>query len=310
MHAAYYVVMAYVIGAALLGWLYFRSYRITRPPIGVINLKDVAFMLGAIVLIPFLYLTLPPWVAGGLLAVGVLTILYITWEPVLGARWAVWLASFTLLGTDVGVLLLFGATSTAFFVVNNTVLIVGVVGATNLWAQSGMKARDLAVLASGLAVYDFVATSQLPLMDDLIGRLAAMPLAPQVAWRIGDGFWLGVGLGDLLLATVFSLVMRKAYGRSAGLVALVLALGAIGVMLALLDLEILRVTLPAMVVLGPIMVLQYAFYHRRRGRERTTWQYLEAEPMRSRVAILTSARAAAEHASHVPEPGSMRIPRS
>ena len=50
MHAAYYVVMAYVVGSALLGWLYFRRYRITRPPIGVFNLKDVALMLGAMCL--------------------------------------------------------------------------------------------------------------------------------------------------------------------------------------------------------------------------------------------------------------------
>ena len=35
------------------------------------------------------------------------------------------------------------------------------------------------------------------------------------------------GLGDVLLATVFPLVMRKAYGRLAGLLAMSLALLAI-----------------------------------------------------------------------------------
>jgi len=29
-----------------------------------------------------------------------------------------------------------------------------------------------------------------------------------------------------------------------------------------------------MVVLGPLMVLQYGYYRRQRGLERTTWQYL------------------------------------
>jgi len=41
-----------------------------------------------------------------------------------------------------------------------------------------------------------------------------------------------------------------------------------------LDVEIF----PVMVVLGPLMVLQYAYWRRRRGKERTTWQYLQAEP--------------------------------
>ena len=35
-----------------------------------------------------------------------------------------------------------------------------------------------------------------------------------------------------------------------------------------------------MVVLGPLMVLQYAYWRRRCGKERTTWQYLQAEPVR------------------------------
>jgi hypothetical protein len=38
-------------------------------------------------------------------------------------------------------------------------------------------------------------------------------------------------------------------------------------------------TFPVMVVLGPLMLLQYAFWRRRLGVERTTWQYLEAEPL-------------------------------
>ena len=49
-------------------------------------------------------------------------------------------------------------------------------------------------------------------------------------------------------------------------------------MLALLDLRVVRVTVPAMVALGPLMVAQYLFWARRLGAERTTWQYQQAEP--------------------------------
>lgn len=72
---------------------------------------------------------------------GVLSILYFAAEPVLRARWAVWLFALALLGADVWTRLQFGAMSGPFLVVNNAVLILAVVGTTNLWAQSGMKAR-------------------------------------------------------------------------------------------------------------------------------------------------------------------------
>jgi hypothetical protein len=64
------------------------------------------------------------------------------------------------------------------------------------------------VLGAALTVYDFEATSLLPLMNDLIGRLAGLPFAPMMTWASGANHWLGVGLGDLLLATVFPLVLR------------------------------------------------------------------------------------------------------
>ena len=47
-------------------------------------------------------------------------------------------------------------------------------------------------------------------------------------------------------------------------------------LLALLDLGLVRATIPAMVALGPLTVAQYLGW-RRRGRERTTWEYLQAE---------------------------------
>jgi hypothetical protein len=52
----------------------------------------------------------------------------------------------------------------------------------------------------------------------------------------------------------------------------------LAVMLALLDLRLVQVTLPAMVALGPLMVAQYLFWARQLGQERTTWQYQQAEP--------------------------------
>ncbi len=274
-YLSYTVVLGCVACALLGGSCYFRRYAVSRPPIGVFTLTDLALMVLFILLVPFLYLALPLWLVAGLLLVAALSALYFTWEPVLRARWATWLVVLVLLAADSGTALLFKTRSSAFLTVNDAILIVLVVGISNLWAQSGMKARDAALLGAFLAVYDFLATSEFPLTSHLFTHLAGLPLAPIVSWGSGSSA-LGIGLGDLLLATVFPLVMRKAFARSAGIVALGLALAAIGTLLALP----LQGVFPVMVVLGPLMVLQYLYWRRRRGRERTTWQYLQKEPVR------------------------------
>jgi hypothetical protein len=74
--ASFYVVLGFVAGAVLLGWGYFRRYEITRPPVGVFGLGDVAFMIGVIILIPYLYLALPLWLVGGIFALGMFRMQY------------------------------------------------------------------------------------------------------------------------------------------------------------------------------------------------------------------------------------------
>jgi hypothetical protein len=235
-------------------------------------------MVCAIVVVPYLYLAVTPWLAASLLGLGLFSILQLTLEPILTGRWTSWIVTIILLAADVAAAFAFAAPSTQSLIANNIILAIAIIGAANLWAQSGMKARDAAVLGVALTVYDFVATSLLPLMNDLIDRPEGLPFAPMLTWVSGDNQWLGVGLGDLLLAAVFPLVMRKAFGRQAGLLALGLGLMTLTAMLVLLDLRVVRITLPAMVALGPLMVVQYVFWKRRLGTERTTWQYQQAEP--------------------------------
>ena len=277
---ASFVVLAHVAAAMLLGWFYFRRYAMHRVPIGVFNLADVATMMVAVILIPFLYLLLPIWVVAGLLALASISILYFTWEPVLRSVWAVWLVTILLAGCDLVSALAPGIDPIWFFAFNNIVLVVTVVGVSNLWAQSGMKARDAAILGGALAIYDVIATALLPLMNDLFARLEGLPFVPELAWPVNaSGGWLGIGLGDLVLATVFPLVMRKAFGRNAGTLAMLIGLGAISLLILSLISGLLRGTFPVMVVLGPLMILQYVYWHRRQPQERTTWQYLQAEPI-------------------------------
>jgi len=142
-----------------------------------------------------------------------------------------------------------------------------------------MRARDAAILGGALTVYDLIATSYLPLMGELFERVADLPFAPIVGWTAGpDGGSVGIGLGDLLVATVFPLVMRKAYGRAAGLTGLIVCCALLAIVFAIGALGAVAI-FPVMALLGPAIVIQYAWWARRRGAERTTRQYLLMEPM-------------------------------
>lgn len=280
-HADLAVAFGLSVLAVLGSAAYFRRYEVPRPPIGRVNLRDVAFLLAAIIVVPYLYLALPLVVVAGLLAVAVLSLLSMAGRPVLGGPRRAGALACAVVVADIAIALASGTTSPAFLAVNNVVVVVFVIGAANLWAQSGMTARDATVLAAGLIAYDVVATSQLSLMDELITRLSHVPLMPFVLWH-ADGSALGIGFGDLVLASVFPLVMRKAFGRRAAAAAIAIGLGAIAVLMALVDFGVIVRTVPAMVALGPLMIAQYAFW-RRRGRERTTRQYLLADPLPARA---------------------------
>jgi len=272
------VVLAGGALAAVLSWLYFRRCAITRPPIGVLNMRDIAILMTAIAVIPYVYLELPLVVVAGVLTVTVTSVLYFTLEPVLRRGLAILGVAAVAAGADIALALTQGTTSNTFLAVNNVLMVIAVVGVANLWAQSGLGAREVTALAAVLAVYDFVATSQLTLMTDLIGRLSEIPFVPFLAWDTASGDGLGVGLGDLLLLSAFPLAMRKSFGRAAGLTGLGIGLAVLAGVLVVIETGVIQTAIPVMVVLGPIMVAQYAYWTRRLP-QRTTWQYLRAEPL-------------------------------
>jgi len=279
MSLAYFVTFGGGTLAALLSWFYFRRYQVTRPPVGVFNLRDVWILLTAIVLVPYVYLHLPLGLVAALLALTVTSILWFTLEPVLRKRALLLAIVPGAVAADIVLVMTSGALSNTFLLVNNVLMVVAVVGVANLWVQSGMGAREVTLLGGALAIYDFVATSQLTLMTDLIGRLSEIPFVPFLAWD-AQGAGLGVGLGDLLLISVFPLAMRKSFGRDAGAVALGIGIAALAAVLAVIELGVITEAIPVMVVLGPLMVAQYALW-RRRLPQRTTVQYLRAEPLQA-----------------------------
>jgi hypothetical protein len=274
--SALVIVAGHAVATIMLDWVYFGRWRMTRPPIGVMSLGDVLIILGGVVALPLVYLAASPWLMMALLALGALGAVYAVAEPVLHSRVACWIA-IALVGVGEALALaVAGPGSVTQFAINNAVLICGVVGVSNLWAQSGLRARDAAILGGALTAYDLIATWYLPLMSDLFERLSGLPFAPIVGWPGSGGGWVGIGLGNLVVATVFPLTMRKAYGRSAGLLARITGPVVIVGILALGTLGQLSI-FPVMAVLGPSMVIQHIWWARRMGGERSTLQYRRAE---------------------------------
>ena len=279
---AWIVVTMLVAVAPVAAWIYLRRFEVMRPPIGVFDWHDVVFMLVAIVVVPVAYLALPRAVVGTVLCLLALNIFWFGFEPVLRFRPLIWLAAVGLVAVDLVVSVTANTGGLWILAVNDLELVALAVCVTNVLVQSGMRARDLAFLVSGLAVYDVIATTYLGFMGDLLRRLATLPFAPLVAWRDG-GQWLALGLGDLLMVVLAPLVLRKAFGRTAGIVSAVTSVAAVAGMLAALRLGWFSRPIPAMVVLGPLLLPQYAWWRLRLGPERRTWEYLEIEAPVRRV---------------------------
>jgi hypothetical protein len=268
--AAFVVTVAATIAVAA-SLSYFRRVELGRPALGVFNLTDVGVLVALIIAMPYLYLALPIWAVSSLLGLGLLSTLLLACEPVLGraARWTVVLA---LLGADVAAVT-FAPSTRAAFIANDLLAVSAVVAVTNLWGQSGLKARDATVLAVVLAVYDPIATSFFSLTGDLFRHLAQAPFAPLIAFPVGEGRWFALGIGDVLVTSLLSLNMTKAFGEKAGLRTAWVNLAAIWAVIAVTASNTVHGIVPVMVLIGPLAALNYQSYRRRSRRERTTYEF-------------------------------------
>ena len=98
----------------------------------MLNGFDLGIMLVAIVLVPYLYLALPAWLAVVLLGTGFFSVLFTVGEPVLPTRASNSLLTLLLIGADFGAAWQFGAKSPLFYATNNLVLLLAIIGMVNL----------------------------------------------------------------------------------------------------------------------------------------------------------------------------------
>jgi len=254
------VLIMVTVGATL--W-YGARVRISRPPIGVVTWGDIVVLGVALVVMPLVYLHIPPTIVSAWFGVILFGIVQMVLSPLMGDRFAA-LASLLLCGADVVVYLV--STRVALAAVNDIVMIVAVVGVASLWAQAGMKPGHGAALAAILAGYDTVFTGLGSTTSDLVHRVQNFPFSPflSIPWNSATAFY---GLGDCIVLAIWPLVVHRAYGRTALWSAIVLNA------LVMLSAQWMQFAgffpdgFPLQSVLGPVIIVQWLFW---RTRSRTT----------------------------------------
>jgi hypothetical protein len=266
------IVLALLAIALVLAILYFLHVSLPRPPVGYYDLRDVMIMMAVVVILPLLYLRLPDAIITALLAAPFLAVVQFSLAPLVPRPFPL-LVAVGVVALDI-VLSMSGPETvgrTAFTVVNGALVLIAAIGVANLYVQNGMHARTVAVFAVALAVYDVIASVLFPTMVEFFFRLQSLPLAPIASWGEGEAT-AAIGLGDVIALVLWPLAALKAFGRIPAWVAAILGLSAVTGIFAAMSGSLVDQGLPAMVVLGPLIGLQYAFW-RQRGAERTIADY-------------------------------------
>jgi len=280
--------------AVLAALAFFRNIQLQRPAIGTFNGRDVVVLFVFIVTLPVLYLTVPHAVLAGFLILTFTSALAIGYRPIL-PRAALWLAIAGLLGADMAVAAVMGQNVglwQAYWIINSALMMFAVAAVSNLYIQGGMRLSHVAWFALGLAVYDPVFSFVFPITDQLANRFAGFALDPSMGFRFGPHIQ-NIGIGDLLVFTLFVLAAYRGYGRGAAWIsaAAVVVVGGI-VPIALPSLVSGLNTeggfvIPVQTFFGPAAFLLYLWF-RSRGAEAPRRQPTPAAPVRARLAETTA----------------------
>jgi hypothetical protein len=292
-----------VCGGALA---YFRRVRMERPPVGTFNARDVVILLVIIGVLPFVYGWLPVPVVTVLLVVTFASALYFGYRPLLG-RAGAWLGIGLLLGFNIWSSSHIMGTLPGWqlwFTEQGIVVVLSAIAVCNLYIQGGMKLRHVAWLALGLACYDVLFAAYYPLTGRLIARYITHPLTPLLGMRFGYVDY-AVGLGDLLVYSLFFVAAYKAYGARAARVAagVIVLMGGFATAFIPFLFNFTNANLdtlvPAQSLFGPAAFVTYLWMKRHYGRERTMAEYLASQDGAAAAPRVEQAQAPA------PEPASI-----
>lgn len=287
----------------LLALLYLRRVRLARPPIGTFNRRDIAILFVFITGLPFLYVVFPQWLLTGFLVLTFVSAVSIGYRPLLRPSY-LWLIIGGLVGTNIWMARTLLGTVTGwqiYWLETDVLVVAAAVAVANLYVQGGMRLTHVAWFGLILAGYDAVFTLVWPITNKLAERFLGYPLDPSFGFREGV-YNASLGIGDLLVYSLFLIAAYKAYGWVAARVALAITIvfGAIIPALAPLIFSVLidartDLVVPAQTAFGPAAFLCYRWLRRTYGPERTTVQFLAS-------ADVAQPTAAAPAPARVPAP--------
>ncbi|OLE21636.1 MAG: hypothetical protein AUG49_21565 [Catenulispora sp. 13_1_20CM_3_70_7] len=289
---------------------YLRHVRMERPGIGTFKGRDIAVLTVFLATLPLLYIHLPRVILTSFLAVTFTASISIGLKPLLKPAqvWLVvggliglniWLAR-TMLGTVLGWQI--------YWAEDAILVVLGAASVANLYVQGGMKLKHVASFALTLAFYDVLFTTAFPVTDALAEEFLGFPLDPSVGMRFGIAN-AALGLGDLLVYSLFFCASFKAYGRKGAKLAgsLALVFGVVGPSYAPLVVNVLDARgdriIPAQAIFGPAAFFAYRWMRKHWGRERTMKEFLESDDVPKAEVI----RAAAELPTPQPEAGQVPV---
>ena len=283
------------VACCLLALVYLKRVRVERPPVGTFNGRDIAVLFVFIVGLPLLYLVLPLLPLVIFLGVTFVSALAIGLQPIMNAT-VRWVLIGLLIGANIFTTRTMLGTVTGwqiFWTINSVVIIGAAVSVANLYVQGGMRVRHVAWFSLILACYDAIFTFKWPVTNMLAQRFLESPLYPGIGFRLGL-YNAALGLGDLLVYSMFVVAVYKAYGSLATKIAtaVVVVFGAVAPALAPLAFRVLidartDLVVPAQVAFGPAAFLCALWLRRRFGPERTMVEFLAAEDRtRRRRAVL------------------------
>jgi hypothetical protein len=285
---------------------YFRWVRMERPPVGTFNARDVVILLAFVGVLPFVYGWLPVPLVTCMLGLTFGSALYIGYRALLGSA-GIWTGIGLLFGLDIWSSHYVMGTLPGWqlwFTEQAIVVALAAIAVCNLYLQGGMKLRHVAWLSLGLAGYDAIFATSYRLTGELIARYITHPLTPLFGMRFGYDDY-GIGLGDLLVYSLFFVAAYKAYGARAAAI----AAGVIVVMGGFATAYIpylfnftnanVDVLIPAQSLFGPVAFGTCLWMKRHYGRERTMAEYLASQNGEA------AAPAPAPEQAPAPEPASL-----
>jgi hypothetical protein len=278
------VVCVGAVLAVLAALIFFRRIELQRPTVGTFNGRDIVVLFVFIATLPVLYLAVPHLMLTCFLCLTFASALYIGYRPVLPPG-LLCLGIAALLGADIALAAVMNQSVglwQGYWIANSAMVMLGVAAIANLYIQGGMRLRHVAWFALGLAVYDPLFSFVIPVTDKLAARFDGFALDPSMGFRFGPHIQ-NIGVGDLLVFTLFVLAAYRGYGRRAAWVcaaAVVVVGGIMPIVVGSLGAGLNPgggFVIPVQTFFGPVAFLLYLWL-RHRGAEAPRWQSAQAAP--------------------------------